>query len=61
MGFEQLLPFILLGVKIANRHFDETSTPITVEEATETARTEYEANKAEIAAEFRAKGLEPPI
>lgn len=60
MGFEQLLPFILLGVRLANRHMDQTGAPITIEEATAAAEAEYEANKEEIATEFRSKGINPP-
>jgi len=58
--FGGLWPWIQLGIEIANRHFERTSTPITKEEAEVTARAEYEANKSDIAAWFVSKGLTPP-
>jgi len=59
-AFETFWPWIQVGIEIANRHYEESTAPITKEEAEAEARAAYEENKTRIAAEFRAKGLEPP-
>jgi hypothetical protein len=60
LDLNTLMPWFQLGVLVANRHYEATSTPITKEEAEAELQKEYRENVGDIAGWFASKGLPAP-